>query len=144
MNADDPFDLARFIKAQDPVFEIVLEELRMGRKSSHWMWFIFPQLRGLGRSPMARFYGIASLDEARAYLAHTVLADRLHRVTEMMLRLHGVSARDVLGSPDDLKFHSSMTLFHAADGRDDPVFRQALKQYFNDRPDEHTRAMLGR
>lgn len=139
---DDPFDLARFVAAQDPVFETARAELRAGRKRSHWMWFIFPQLRGLGRSAMAQHYGIASLDEARAYLGHPLLAERLDSVTEAVLGLHGRSAHDIFGSPDDMKFHSCMTLFHAAAGDGDPLFRQALDRYFDGRPDEETLARI--
>lgn len=142
MAADDPFDLARFRSAQDPVFETALAELRAGRKRSHWMWFVFPQLRGLGRSPMAWRYGISSIEEARAYLADPVLAGRLHLATEAVLGLRGRSAHDVFGSPDDLKFRSSMTLFGAAAGAADPSFRQALDRYFDGRADENTLALL--
>lgn len=144
MRANDPFDLARFTRAQEPVFDTVLEELRAGRKKSHWMWFIFPQLRGLGHSPTALLYGITTLDEARAYLAHAVLGHRLRTVTGMMLRLQDVSAHDVLGSPDDMKFQSCMTLFAEAADKNGAEFRQALERYFDGRPDERTRARLGR
>jgi len=110
----DPFDLGRFVAAQAPVFPAVLAELQTGRKRSHWMWFVFPQLRGLGRSSMATFYGIASLDEARAYLAHKVLGPRLELCTRTLLDLESGSLHQIFGSPDDMKFHSSMTLFALA------------------------------
>src|SRR6187431_3229255 len=111
---DDPHQLERFVEAQTPVFDTVLDELRTGRKRSHWMWFIFPQLRGLGRSPNAQFYGIASLDEARAYLAHPELGPRLDLATRAVLSTKGLSICQIFGSPDDVKFHSSMTLFALA------------------------------
>ena len=114
MTMDDPFQLKRFVDAQELVFPAALAELRGGRKESHWMWFIFPQLRALGRSPTAQFYGIASQDEARAYLKHPLLARRLAQTTDAVLAHHDRSAHDIFGSPDDLKFRSSMTLFDAA------------------------------
>ncbi|MBV8494067.1 MAG: DUF1810 domain-containing protein, partial [Alphaproteobacteria bacterium] len=109
MTAADPFDLARFIAAQDKVLTSVLAELRAGRKRSHWMWFVFPQLRGLGLSPTATFYGIGSLEEARAYLAHELLGERLRLCTEAVLERAGTSLHQIFGSPDDMKFRSSMT-----------------------------------
>ena len=111
MAADDPFDLQRFVDAQASVYERVRAELRNGRKQSHWMWFIFPQIAGLGHSAMAQRYAISSLREAEAYLKHPVLGPRLRECTRLMLRIEGKSAHDILGSPDDLKFHSSLTLF---------------------------------
>jgi len=141
---DDPFGLARFVGAQDPVFEIALNELRAGRKRSHWMWFIFPQLRGLGRSSTAHHYGIASIDEARAYLADLVLGERLHRATQTVLDVSDRSAHDIFGSPDDAKFRSSMTLFEAAAGKAGAAFRQALNRYFDGCPDQQTIALLQR
>ncbi len=111
MTEDDRFDLERFVKAQAPVFETVLGELRAGRKRTHWMWFIFPQLRGLGHSPTAQFYGISSVDEARAYLAHGVLGSRLDQCTRIVLTSEAPSLHALFGSPDDLKFRSCMTLF---------------------------------
>src|SRR5215204_5358548 len=122
----DPFDLERFVTAQVPVFSAVLDELKAGRKRSHWMWFVFPQLRGLGRSSTAEFFGLGSLDEARAYLAHPVLGPRLILCTEAVLAVEGRSVYEIFGSPDDLKFCSSMTLLSRADGRNTSVFRQAL------------------
>ena len=125
----DPFDLGRFIQAQDPVLAQVRRELGEGRKRSHWMWFVFPQLRGLGRSAMAQHYGIGSLAEARTYLEHPVLGPRLIECTELVNRVEGQSIHQVFGSPDDLKFHSSMTLFASA-APDAPVFCEALRKYF--------------
>lgn len=136
------FDLARFRTAQDHVFEIALAELRAGRKRSHWMWFVFPQLRGLGHSPTALHYGIVSVDEARAYLADRVLADRLHLATDAALEVRGKTVHEIFGSPDDLKFRSSMTLFGVAIGNPGSVFQQALDRYFDGLPDERTLALL--
>ena len=139
----DAFDLDRFVQAQDPVLDQVRRELGEGRKRSHWMWFVFPQLRGLGRSATARRYGIASLDEARAYLAHPVLGPRLVECTDLVNKVEGRSVHEVFGSPDDLKFHSSMTLFARADpgGR---VFRGALDKHFGGAPDPLTVELLSR
>ena len=125
----DPFDLNRFVTAQAPVFSAALDELKAGRKRSHWMWFVFPQLRGLGHSAMAEFYGISSLAEARAYLAHPLLGPRLILCTETVLALQGRSVHAIFGSPDDLKFRSSMTLFAIATGEGEAVFRRALDHY---------------
>ncbi|PQA85489.1 DUF1810 domain-containing protein [Hyphococcus luteus] len=135
--------LDRFVEAQDPVIDRALEELRAGRKQSHWMWFVFPHIAGLGRSPMAQKYALASLDEARAYLAHPILGPRLHEATEAVL-IHcdqngrpNRSIHEIFGSPDDLKFHSSMTLFHKA-APDDLLFAQALDAFFDGVEDEET------
>ena len=125
----DAFDLDRFVQAQDPVLAQVRRELGEGRKRSHWMWFVFPQLRGLGRSAIAQHYGIASLAEAKAYLAHPVLGPRLVECTGLVNKVEGRSVHQIFGSPDDLKFHSSMTLFAAADP-DAAAFRKALAKYF--------------
>ena len=127
-------DLQRFVDAQDPVYERVLAELRAGRKRTHWSWFIFPQLAGLGSSAMARRYAIASLDEARAYLAHPVLGPRLVACVGLV---QGPSAEEVLGHPDDLKFRSCVTLFGLVEGAS-PVFRAALDRYFGGVPDPLT------
>ncbi len=110
----DPFDLERFVTAQHPVIGMVLDELAAGAKRSHWMWFVFPQLKGLGHSPMASHYGIGSLDEARAYLVHPVLGPRLGRCTDLAVAARDRGLRAIFGSPDDMKFRSSMTLFEAA------------------------------
>jgi uncharacterized protein (DUF1810 family) len=131
-----------FVAAQDPVYAAALAELRSGDKRTHWMWFIFPQLRALGRSERAIRYGLADLDEAKAYLAHSVLGPRLAECTGAMLGVTGRTAHDILHSPDDLKFRSSMTLFaHAAD--DPALFRSALEKYFDGREDPLTLQLLG-
>ncbi len=122
---DDPFDLARFVRAQEGVHAQALAEVRRGRKASHWMWFVFPQLAGLGSSPAARRYAVSGLDEARAYLAHPVLGPRLREIAGAAAGLSGRTAREVFGSPDDLKLRSSLTLFEAA-ASDAPVFARAL------------------
>lgn len=128
--AIDPFNLERFVQAQAYTFDTAVAELRDGRKKTHWMWYVFPQLRGLGRSPTAQFYGIPSLDEARAFLAHSVLGARLDHATRLALATEDLSVRQIFGAPDDLKFHSSMTLFAlASSGTGDP-FREALNRWF--------------
>ena len=134
---DDPHDLARFVKAQVGVYEDALRELQAGRKRTHWMWFVFPQIAGLGSSPMAQHYAIGGLDEARAYLRHPELGRRLRTCTEAVNGLSGRSAHDVFGSPDDAKFRSSMTLFSEADPSE-PVFGQALAHYFDGEKDART------
>ena len=121
--------LERFMTAQAPVIAQVRAELQAGRKTSHWMWFIFPQLRGLGRSAMAQHYGIADLAEASAYLAHPLLGPRLKDCTALVNQHATRSAYEIFGSPDDLKFHSSMTLFHLANP-EEACFRQAIGQFF--------------
>ena len=125
----DPHNLSRFVTAQAPVWARVAAELAAGRKQSHWMWFVFPQIAGLGHSTMAQLYAIGSLDEARAYLAHPLLGPRLHQATELVLAINGKTAHEIFGSPDDLKFRSSMTLFAAA-APDEPLFQHALDKYF--------------
>jgi uncharacterized protein (DUF1810 family) len=138
----DSYNLERFVVAQDPLLAQVCAELADGRKRSHWMWFIFPQLRGLGSSPTAQHYALASLDEARAYLAHPLLGVRLRRCTELVNRVEGRSAREIFGYPDELKFRSSMTLFaRAAPGPGEP-FAQALVKYFTGEEDSLTRELL--
>ncbi len=138
----DPFDLARFVGAQEPVFAAVLAELRAGRKRSHWMWFVFPQVRGLGASAMATAYGIGSLGEAAAYLDHAVLGERLRLCTRAVLDIEGRSLHAIFGAPDDAKFRSSMTLFaRAADGRE-PMFQAALDRFCAGSPDERTLRLL--
>jgi uncharacterized protein (DUF1810 family) len=142
MTSEDSFDLERFVTAQAPVFETVLAELRAGRKRSHWMWFVFPQLRGLGQSATARFYGIASLEEARAYLAHPLLGPRLDLCTRLVLGSGSPSLHAIFGSPDDMKFRSCMTLFSLVrDGSANP-FQEALDRWCGGRPDERTLALL--
>ncbi|MEI4272527.1 DUF1810 domain-containing protein [Klenkia sp. LSe6-5] len=134
-------ELQRFLDAQDDVRDVVLTELRAGRKRTHWMWFVFPQLDGLGSSPTARRYAIADLAEARAYLAHPVLGPRLREACDVLLGLTGTTASAVLGYPDDLKLRSSMTLFAAADP-DEPRFPAVLAQWY-DGPDPRTLELLG-
>ena len=135
------FDLDRFLKAQEEAFERAFEELCAGEKQSHWMWFIFPQLQGLGRSPMAQRYGIWSLDEARAYLQHPVLGLHLRRCTEAAMAVSGRTLQQIFGSPDDLKFRSSMTLFALA-SEEEPMFREALDKYCNGTMDPATIGLL--
>jgi uncharacterized protein (DUF1810 family) len=133
--------LERYLDAQGPVFDRVLEELRSGCKTSHWMWFIFPQIKGLGRSATAEHFGLRSLDEARAYADHPVLGPRLRLVTELVNAIAERSIQQILGSPDDLKFRSCMTLFARA-CRDPQPFVRALDKYFAGKPDPHTLAWL--
>jgi uncharacterized protein (DUF1810 family) len=133
----DPFDLQRFVDAQSPVFETVLRELRAGRKASHWMWFVFPQIAGLGSSPMAQRYAIASLEEARAYLSHPVLGPRLRQCVAALLDVPGRSADEIFGSPDDVKLRSSLTLFATA-APGEPLFTRALDRFFDGRKDPAT------
>ncbi|AMJ63929.1 DUF1810 domain-containing protein [Bosea sp. PAMC 26642] len=139
----NPFNLQRFVEAQARTFDTAFSEMREGRKRSHWMWFIFPQLRGLGRTPTAQFYGVASLEEARAYLAHPLLGPRLEEVTQAVLATHDRSVQEIFGSPDDRKFHSSMTLFAIASPRQDRPFRDALDRWFAARMDAGSLALLG-
>ena len=136
-SAADPFDLERFVTAQEPVYRDVVAELRDGRKRSHWMWFVFPQLRGLGGSAMAARYGISSLEEADAYLRHPVLGPRLRECTRLVNKVQGRSVSQIFGSPDDLKLCSSMTLFaHATDDNQD--FVALLDKFYDGRQDAQT------
>ena len=135
--SSDPFDLQRFVEAQEPVIDDVKQELRSGRKRSHWMWYIFPQIVGLGHSEMSRRYAIASREEAGAYLSHPVLGPRLRECTDLVNSLDGRSANDVFGSPDDLKFRSSMTLFEAVANDPEP-FETALEKYYDGDRDQKT------
>lgn len=137
----DAMDLDRFIAAQEPVFDQVRAELAAGRKRSHWMWFIFPQLRGLGQSAIAQHYGLASLAEARAYLAHPVLGPRLRACTALVNAVQGRSAEEILGGVDALKFRSCVTLFAAAEPGEG-VFRTALDRYYGGAEDPRTLALL--
>ena len=139
---DDRFDLQRFVKAQGPVIDVALEELRAGRKRTHWMWFVFPQLRELGRSATARFYGISSLEETRAYAAHPLLGPRLVLCTRTVLESRARSLSDIFGSPDDMKFRSCMTLFEAAVPLPDPVFGQALERWCAGERDPRTLQLI--
>ena len=141
MNDPDQFDLQRFIEAQDRVYDNVLAELRNGAKRSHWIWFVFPQLRGLGRSDTAQHYGISSLDEARAYLAHPVLGSRLRECTGLVAAIGGRSVDEIFGWPDNLKVRSSMTLFaHATD--DNAGFREVLDKFYDGEEDPTTVELL--
>ncbi len=138
----DPFDLDRFVMAQAATYDVALAELLGGHKVTHWMWFVFPQLRGLGNSSMAHRYGIASLEEARAYLDHAVLGARLRESVAAVLHAGDSSLHAIFGSPDDMKFHSSMTLFaHASEGRE-PLFEQALDHFCAGERDQRTLALL--
>jgi uncharacterized protein (DUF1810 family) len=141
-SASDPFDLKRFVDAQRPVYRTVVDELRAGRKRGHWMWFVFPQLRGLGSSAMANYYGVSSLEEARAYLEHDVLGPRLHECARLVTQVDGRSIREIFGSPDDLKLGSSMTLFARAT-EDNEDFVAVLAKYFGGGEDPRTVARLG-
>jgi uncharacterized protein (DUF1810 family) len=137
MNQADPFNLQRFLDAQSRCYDQVCRELRAGAKSSHWMWFIFPQWRGLGQSPTAIFYAIASRGEAQAYLAHSMLGPRLIECTRLVNAIEGRSVEDIFGFPDNLKFRSSVTLF-ADIATDEPVFLKALEKFFAGEPDPRT------
>ena len=141
MNQPDPFDLQRFVDAQARVYDTVLGELRDGRKRSHWMWFVFPQLRGLGSSPTAVRFAISSIDEARAYLAHELLGPRLRECTGLVATIDGRSAEEIFGWPDDMKLRSSMTLFaRAAD--DNAAFVEVLEKFYGGEEDSATLARL--
>lgn len=142
MSEADPFQLQRFVDAQDRSFEAALSELRSGRKQNHWMWFIFPQLAGLGRSPTAQFYGIRSLQEVRAFLAHPVLGERYRQSVEAVLAWANVrDADDIFGPVDAMKLRSSLTLFENASG--DRLFARALESFYAG-PDKATIALLQR
>ncbi len=136
----DPFNLQRFVTAQAPLYATALRELHDGNKRSHWMWFIFPQLRGLGFSSTAQFYGLTSLDEARAYLDHPILGPRLIEATQAAVQAEAPSVRALFGAPDDVKFCSSMTLFDIASPNG--VFREALNRWFGGKTDERTLHLL--
>lgn len=137
---DDPYDLQRFLDAQQPVYGTVLEELRAGRKRSHWIWFIFPQIQGLGHSAMAQRYEISSLDEAEAYLAHPVLGARLRECSRLVASIGDQPVEEIFGYPDDMKFRSSMTLFAQAAPGD--VFDECLRMHFDGQPDPLTLSRL--
>jgi uncharacterized protein (DUF1810 family) len=137
----DPFNLQRFLQAQDPVFDRVQDELSNGHKRSHWMWFIFPQFAGLGGSEMSRRFAIRSREEALAYLEHPLLGPRLRTCTQEVLNIRERSVAGIFGHPDDLKFHSSMTLFAQVDAADS-LFQQALNQYFHGILDDWTLSLM--
>ncbi|AHL34639.1 calpastatin [Pseudomonas brassicacearum] len=138
----DSFNLSRFVEAQRPLFDRVMDELRAGRKTSHWMWFIFPQLRGLGHSEMADRFAISTLDEAQAYLEHDLLGPRLEQCVRTVLEHRGMSAKQIFGSPDDLKFRSCLTLFMRAQ-TGSALYQQALDQFYSGEPDRRTLLLLG-
>jgi uncharacterized protein (DUF1810 family) len=142
MRMDDTFDLDRFVEAQQGMYEQARTELAVGEKRSHWMWFIFPQIAGLGNSEMVQTYAIRSLDEAKAYLAHTLLGPRLRECTGLVNAAEGKTLADIFSTPDDLKFHSSVTLFARADEDPSSAFATALQRYFNGKPDDATIARL--
>jgi uncharacterized protein (DUF1810 family) len=137
----DPFNLYRFVSAQAAVFPQVVAELIAGRKRGHWIWFIFPQMKGLGRSSQSEYYGIGSLEEAAAYARHPLLGPRLIECTQLVNQVEGRTISEILGPPDDLKFRSSMTLFARA-AEDATVFNDALKKYFNGEADPLTLALI--
>ena len=138
----DPFDLERFVRAQNPIIRAVQGELAQGRKQSHWMWFIFPQIAGLGFSAMSQRYAIGSRAEAESYLAHPLLGSRLVDCTRLVLAVEGRTINAILGAPDDAKFRSSMTLFGAVS--DEPIFDEALAKYFAGQRDDATLGILDR
>jgi uncharacterized protein (DUF1810 family) len=141
VDSRDTFDLDRFVSAQEDVYESALAEIRAGRKRTHWMWFVFPQLLGLGSSPISRQFAIRSAAEARAYLAHPVLGPRLLECCEALLRVNGGSANDIFGPPDDLKLRSCATLF-ASVSEPGSVFERVLARFFGGAHDERTEALL--
>jgi uncharacterized protein (DUF1810 family) len=138
---DDLFDLGRFIRAQESIFDQALAEIRAGDKESHWMWLIFPQIDGLGFSSTAKHYAIKSLEEARQYLSHPILGARLRECTQAVFAVEGRSAHDIFGSPDDMKLKSCMTLFESIDGQDS-VFGQVLDKYYQGQRDKRTQDIL--
>ena len=142
MPTHDPYALNRFIRAQEPVFESVLAELRAGRKRTHWMWYVFPQIEGLGFSSISRYYSIKSEAEARQYLNHPILGARLVKCAEILLYLEGVSAEDIFGYPDFMKLRSSMTLF-AAVAEPGSVFERVLDKYYGGERDQKTLSLAG-
>jgi len=139
---NDPFKLSRFIEAQDGIYSDVLDELGRGRKTGHWIWYIFPQIAGLGFSGMSRRYSIASLDEAKAYAEHPLLGQRLIECVELVMAVEGQSAEQIFGHLDALKFRSCLTLFAAADD-DNQIYQKALNKYFDGSPDPLTIQALG-
>jgi uncharacterized protein (DUF1810 family) len=133
--------LERFVEAQDQVYDSVCDELALGEKTTHWMWFIFPQLKALGRSPTAKYFGIESRQEAAAYFQHSVLGKRLVECTKLLLKQSNADAFEVFGSPDNLKFKSCMTLFREV-APEEPVFGLALERFYQGKPDDATLALL--
>jgi uncharacterized protein (DUF1810 family) len=137
----DPYHLHRFVEAQDPVYSQVCDELKRGQKTGHWMWFMFPQIAGLGSSEMARRFAISSLAEAEAYMQHSVLRKRLEECARLVLKVSGRTALEIFDYPDDLKFRSCMTLFARTSGKH-PVFQDNLTKYFGGKPDPLTTNLL--
>jgi uncharacterized protein (DUF1810 family) len=140
---NDPYDLSRFIEAQEPIYATALRELEHGRKQSHWMWFIFPQIAGLGHSPTSQRFAISSLEEARAYLAHPLLGSRLIECTHTINAVRNRTAHQIFGSPDDMKLRSSMTLFREA-ANDPSPFKTAIERYFDGKADQRTLDILAK
>ena len=138
---NDSYPLERFSTAQDPVYAQVIAELAAGQKRGHWMWYIFPQIRGLGSSPMAEKFAIASRDEARAYAEHSILGARLRQCTELAINAQGRCVEQIFGFPDNLKFRSSMTLFMAT-AAEPGLFGEAIAKYFDGKPDQRTLDLL--
>jgi uncharacterized protein (DUF1810 family) len=141
--SSDPYNLARFLKAQGPVYEGALAEIRAGRKRSHWMWYVFPQVAGLGHSPTSVHYAIGNTEEAEVYLAHPILGPRLIECAEAVLQIKGRSPAEVFGSPDDMKLRSSATLF-AAVSPEGSVFHRIIEKHFDDEPDARTIELIGK
>lgn len=138
--SEDPYDLDRFVEAQAADYARAVSELRAGKKQSHWMWYVFPQIDGLGHSPMSRRYSIKSAAEARAYLDHPVLSARLRECFTVVYAIPGRSAREIFGTPDDMKLRSCATLFDSVSGED--IFEQVLDKYFDGKPDQETLRLL--
>lgn len=138
---EDQYKLTRFLEAQNQVYLTALDEVRNGRKQIHWMWFVFPQLKGLGKSTTAEYYGIAGIDEAAAYLKHPVLGRHLVQISSVLLALNGFTAYEIFGSPDDMKLHSSMTLFSRVENAN-PVFKKVLDKLFEGKEDRQTLNLL--
>lgn len=136
-------EFIKFLEAQNQVYLKALSEIKNGKKDTHWMWYIFPQMKGLGSSETAQFYGIKNLNEATAYLQHPVLGQHLTEISSAVLQLEGKTAADIFGSPDDMKLRSCMTLFASVENSH-PVFDKVLAKYFNCVPDEHTLKLLNR
>ncbi len=136
------YDLSKFIQAHQKSYETALSEIQNGRKSSHWIWYIFPQLKGLGRSSTSEYYGIQNLDEARAFFQNEYLGQHLIEITSALLQLDSDDASAVMGTPDDMKLKSSMTLFALANP-EEKIFKEVLNKYFNGKPDYKTMSMLG-
>ena len=139
---NDRYDLNRFVSAQSSSYDCVLTELKQGKKMSHWMWYIFPQIEGLGHSSTAKLFSIKSKNEVKAYLAHPILGERLKNCTQLVNDIEGHTANGIFGHPDDLKFRSSMTLFAYIEGNSS-IFERVLSKYYAGKPDELTLEILG-